>query len=114
MYWPVGHVQHVRDERASSPDDTLLDLCYNRRTNLFVTYSGQSITLWSSEVSPEAGRANTVSDELLFQPTCRIVRVERTHGSLEEYGLNRLVEWSGDGHSIFVCVSTGTYERLDT
>lgn len=55
MYWPLGHVQHVRAERPSGGNDTLLDFCYNRRTNLFVTYSEQSITLWSSEVSSEVG-----------------------------------------------------------
>lgn len=45
------------------------------------------------------------TDESFLQPTCRIARVERTNASLQEYGKNRYVEWSGDGHSIFVAVS---------
>jgi hypothetical protein len=57
MYWPLGHVHHVSAERPSGGNDTLLDFCYNRRTNLFLTYSEQSITLWSSEVSSEVGES---------------------------------------------------------
>ncbi|KAJ9126279.1 hypothetical protein QFC24_002011 [Naganishia onofrii] len=99
MYWPVGHVRALRTDHLTSENEPLIDFRLNRRTNLFITWTSGAITLWSSE------------------PTCRISRLNRTQGSLEEYGLNRSVEWTADGHALYVSTTTNhilLYDLLET
>ena len=101
MYWPSGSVRRLRDEYLNA-GGTILDFQCCRRTGLFVLLGRDSLTLWSQEVSC-LGYASIVTDAA--QPTCRIARLDRSRESQEQFGDNQLVEWSSDGHSIFVSVS---------
>lgn len=101
MYWPVGSIQRLRDEHLGD-GETILAFQFSRRSNLFVTLGECSLTLWIPEVSSfPADRFQADAT----QPTCRIARVERTRESRGPYGDNQHVEWSSDGHSVFVSVS---------
>jgi hypothetical protein len=106
MYWPLGSARRIRNDHLN-PEDPILALRINRRTNLFVTLTASSVTLWNPEVSFFLlSRVRSCTNETFMEPTCRIAKVERTTESRAVYGENKSVEWSSDGHSVFISVRT--------